>query len=132
MSILKNKSEINFLAAEMLHKNSLYPSVIHCSYYSTFQLMKFIWLEKMEKDENELRSLSNKSSDKGSHEVLINEIVRWLATKGANSRDFNNKIGMLKKLRRKADYENTQIDIQISSDSIKLCKETSGILRMLK
>ena len=86
----------------------------------------------MEKDENELRSLSNKSSDKGSHEVLINEIVRWLATKGANSRDFNNKIGMLKKLRIKADYENTQIDIQISSDSIKLCKETSGILRMLK
>jgi uncharacterized protein (UPF0332 family) len=132
MSILKNKSEINLLAAEMLHGNSLYPSVIHCSYYSTFQLMKFIWLEKMGKDENELRSLSNKSSDKGSHEVLINEIVMWLATKGANSRDFNNKIGILKKLRRKADYENTQIDIQISSDSIKLCKETIGILRMLK
>ncbi len=116
----------------MLHKNSLYPSVIHCAYYSTFQLMKFIWLEKMGKDENELRKLSKNSSDKGSHEVLINEIVRFLASKGANSRDFNNKIGILKKLRRKADYENIQIDFELSSNSIVLSKETSGILRMIK
>ncbi len=51
MSILKSKSDINLMAAELLHKNSLYPSVVHCSYYSCFQLMKHLWLGKMGKTE---------------------------------------------------------------------------------
>jgi hypothetical protein len=94
--------------------------------------MKFVWFEKMGKNETDLRNLSKGRPDKGSHEVLINEIVKWLADKGANGRDFNNKIGILKKLRKRADYENVQIDSAISSNSISLCKETRLILKNIK
>ena len=74
MSILKSKSDINLMAAELLHKNSLYTSVVHCSYYSCFQLMKHLWLEKMGKTEEDLKTANNNTNE-GSHEVLINKII---------------------------------------------------------
>lgn len=128
MNALKNKSDINLTAAELLHQKSLYPSVVHCSYYSCFQYMKFIWLEKMGKDEIELATLTRNSID-GSHEVLINQIGVFLKNNGCNSRDFNNQIGQLKKLRRKADYENFQIDSSISANSLSLSKSLLNILK---
>lgn len=132
MSNLKNKSELNFESAMLLHKNSFYPSVIHCSYYSVFQYMKHIWLDKMGKTEVELQILNKQITDKGSHEVLINQINSWLKDKGSDYRIFNNNIGALKKLRKKADYENVGIDSVISYNSIELSKQTTNILKGVK
>ena len=78
MSFLKNKSEINFEAAKLLHQNYLFPAVVHCSYYSCIQLMKHIYLFKIKKTEDNLRQEIRKSRDKSSHNTLIDEIDKFL------------------------------------------------------
>jgi hypothetical protein len=57
MGHLKNKSELNLGAAELLHQYSYYSSVVHCAYYSCIQLMKHTWLNSMGKSDNDLRNL---------------------------------------------------------------------------
>ena len=128
MSNLRNKSEINLDSAELLHKNYMYPSVVHCSYYSCYQLMKHIWLTSMSKTDAELRLLTS-STKEGSHEVLINQLYFYIKSRSQDFREFNNTIGQLKKLRRKADYEDVQIDFSKSKNSIDLSKSTLSILR---
>ncbi|MFA6400466.1 MAG: hypothetical protein WCX31_02405 [Salinivirgaceae bacterium] len=128
MSNLKNKSELNFAAAELLHKQSYYPSVIHCSYYSCIQLMKHIWLHKMNKTEQDLEMLT-KSSTEGSHEVLINQTGGFMKNKSIDFRTFNNLMGQLKKLRVIADYKDVQIDNTVSYNSITLSKDSLLILK---
>ena len=69
---------------------------------------------------------------------VINELKNqtqqnsWLEDKGSDNRIFNNNIGVLKKLRKKADYENVGIDFVISSSSIDLSKQTTNILKAVK
>lgn len=128
MGHLKNKSDINFSAAELLHKQSLYPSVVHCAYYSCIQFMKHIWLTEMNKTEDDLRQLNQNSND-GSHEVLINEIKKHLTNQRLDSRDFYKDILQLKRLRINADYFDLQIDYTISDNSISLSK---SVLKNLK
>lgn len=129
MSDLKNKSEISLLAAELLHKNSLYPSVSHCAYYSCYQLMKHIWLFTLHKTDVELAALI-RNETKGSHEVLINQISEYLKGKIdlENLRDFNSSILQLKRLRHTSDYENVQIDSTKSNNSILLAKTSTKII----
>ncbi len=121
MGHLKSKSEINLCAAELLHKQCFYPPVVHCAYYSCFQLMKHIWLYSIGNSENELKAL-NKNSKEGSHEVLINQIKLFVKDKSRNDRDFNNEILQLKRLRVRADYDDNSIDSDKSSNSINLSK----------
>lgn len=42
MEKLKNKSEFNLEAADLLIKSGLYAPSVHCSYFSCFQLVKVI------------------------------------------------------------------------------------------
>jgi uncharacterized protein (UPF0332 family) len=128
MGHLKNKSEMNLCAAEFLHKQSYYPSVVHCAYYSCIQLMKHIWLDSMGKSEGDLRVLNNNSKE-GSHEVLINQIKNFVKNKSQNDRDFNRDILQLKRLRVKADYDDALIDSTNSNESISLSKSTQRILK---
>lgn len=127
-SSLRNKSEINIDAAEHLFSHSIYTPVAHCAYYSCYQFMLHIWLFKMNKTESELEIIT-KNSKQGSHEVLINQIAIYLKNKKQDSRNFNNEIVSLKKLRLKADYHNIDIGSEISANSIKLSKSTLAILK---
>ena len=119
MSYLKNKSEINRLAADLLQKQSFYPSVIHCAYYSCIQLMKHLMLNKLGKTEidivNEVRNSTN-----GTHEVMINSIIMYLKLSNKDWKTFNTNINQLKRLRVSADYENIEIDSTKGSQSISL------------
>lgn len=128
MGHLKNKSELNLGATELLHQQSYYPSVVHCAYYSCIQLMKHTWLTSMGKSEQELRVLNN-SSNQGSHEVLINQIKSFIQSKSQNDRDFNRDILQLKRLRVNADYDEISIDYTKSNQSIGLSKVTLSILK---
>ena len=124
---LKNKSEINLSAAELLHDKCLFPVVAHCTYYSCLQLMRYIWQNKMERNPDDLKT---KSEEKiGSHAKLINGIIEFLKDKKIDHREFNNKILQLKAIRVKADYKDIQIDYTASSKSIQYSKE---ILKILK
>ena len=128
MKHLQNKSEINISAAEHLDSNSIYPPVPHCAYYSCYQFMKHIWLNSMNKTENDLVLLTRNTTE-GSHEVLINQIVKYLRTKNQDVRSFNTEIVSLKKLRHKSDYNNVEIGSEISANAIKLSKSSLVVLK---
>ncbi len=128
MSDLKNKSVINRASADLLHKNYLYPSVVHCAYYSCIQLMKHILIITLKKTELELASES-RNSNEGSHELMINLINGHLKDNKGDWKVFNTNINQLKKLRVKADYENVSIDISKSNDSMKLSDTILAHLR---
>ena len=76
MDSLKDKSDLNLAAAELLYQESIYPAVVHCAYYSCVQLMKYICLNSIGKSEDDLRDLSIQLKQ-GSHEVLINQLKRF-------------------------------------------------------
>jgi len=128
MGHLKNKSELNLGAAELLHQYSYYSSVVHCAYYSCIQLMKHTWLNSMGKSDNDLRNLNN-SSSQGAHEVLINQIKIFIQSKSQNGRVFNRDILQLKRLRVNADYDEILIDSKKSNDSLILSKSSLNILK---
>ena len=128
MSHLKNKSELSKAAADLLQRNSFYPSVIHCAYYSCIQLMKHILIATLGKTEAEIAA-EVRSSPKGSHEIMINNINKHLKSNSKDWRTFNSKITQLKRLRVDADYGNIQIDSVKGNDSIILSDE---VLRHLK
>jgi uncharacterized protein (UPF0332 family) len=128
MGHLKNKSELNLDAAELLHNQSFYPSVVHCAYYSCFQLMKHVWLNSMGKSEDDLRTLNN-NSRQGSHDVLINQIKLFAQGKSQNDRELYRDILQLKRLRVDADYKEVSIDSAKSNEAIVLSKAALNILR---
>jgi hypothetical protein len=133
MSNLSNKSEINVEAAKLLNDKNLYSSVAHCVYYACYQKIKHIWLHKLQKTEQELVNLGNNKPTMGSHEILINEIGTFIKKSNAKNflddfRVYNNNILQLKKLRIKADYEDTIFDAKDSSDSLDLSNKIILIL----
>ena len=132
MSFLKNKSEINFAAAELLHQKCHFPAVVHCSYYSCVQLMKHIYLSKIKKTEDNLREEIRKSPDKSSHNTLIDEIHKFIEKLSLDKEDrvyFYKEISSLKNLRNKADYEDIEVDITKSKKSLDMSKTLLVILK---
>ena len=88
VSYLKNKSEINKLAADFLHKQSLYPSAIHSAYYSCLQLVKHIIFKESPKTEEEVENEIRNSGD-NTHEYLINTLTQSLKNNGKEINNFN-------------------------------------------
>lgn len=124
MSQLKNKSDINGIGAELLHKNALYPSVIHCAYYSCLQYMKHLLLNQGIKEDE------FGGNGEGTHAFIINKMYKHLNSVDAKrSKEVNTKIGQLKKLRVNSDYSLLPITITESQNSMTLSKE---ILSQLK
>lgn len=125
MSNLSNKSEINVDAAKLLNDKNLYSAVAHCAYYACYQKLKHIWLYQLHKTEQELENLGRTNTRMGSHEILINEIGTFIKDSGSKNfiddfRVYNSNILQLKRLRTKADYEDTVFDYSNSSKSISL------------
>ncbi len=134
MSNLQNKSEILLESAKLLDGKNYYPPVAHCSYYACYQLIKHLWLYKMGKSDADLGVLCKSSPREGSHEVLINQIAKHikassLPNKENDFRVLNNKIGQLKKLRTKADYEDSNFDSVGSTSALSLSNEIIPILK---
>ena len=82
----------------------------------------------MGKSEQDLKVINN-SSNKGSHEVLINQIKSFVQSKSQNDRAFYNDILQLKRLRVNADYDDISIDYTKSNQSISLSKSSLSILK---
>ncbi len=135
MSELVNKSEINYGSAAILHDKANYPSVAHCSYYSCYQLFRHIWFYSMGKIESDLKFIIDNSKDKkaerkGSHDVFINEIQKFI--KENNLDDFrviNSNIMQLKRLRSSADYDDKVFLYNDSLKSIQLSDKLRPVLK---
>ena len=72
MSKLKEKSEFNFDAAQLLIDNYLYAPSVHCSYYSCFQLMKFTMNNFFGIGYDELNTRISVSTSGGTHSYVTN------------------------------------------------------------
>lgn len=131
MSDWKLKSEKNIKGAELLIRNSLCSSSVHCSYYSNVQLMLHILFNDFGKSESEIEDEAKQGSidEKGYHNWLKNTITRELFTRDFMIvRDFNNLFGQLKALRVKGDYKNIIISKNKAVDAVGFSKIINGIL----
>ena len=135
MSQLLKKSETSYSAAELLHKQCLFSSVAHCSYYSCYQMYKYIWLFPMERSDEVLKNATSESfrknlKVKGSHNILLDRVAQHIKT---NNRDdfrvLNRNINQLKKLRQTADYDDQDFLDKQSEKSIKLSSSIRMVLK---
>ena len=126
MSIYTNKSDLFMSAAEDINNdtNKCYFLVVpHSAYYSCFLLMKHLCYKKFGiNNENEMKNEVD-STLHGSHEIIMDK------KKGV---EFASKIGQLKKLRTKADYEEVTITSTQSSQAIELAKDVRNILKQFR
>lgn len=116
---LKQKSEDNLKAAQLLHDERLCNSSVHCSYYSCLQMMKHY-----------LCNISNISYDDqadccglemGTHKFVYSYFLKILKNKKIIPNDFvtfNTNYTLLKLKREKADYTNKMIGTRESEKSI--------------
>ncbi len=89
----------------------------------------------MNKTDGELKQIidktkNNKAQNKGSHDILINQILKHV--KENNNSDFrviNSNIFQLKKLRYKADYDDISIGFSDSSNSLQLADKMIPVLK---
>lgn len=131
MEKLKEKSVFNLDAADLLIKNTLYASSIHCSYYAAHQFMvsKLGQIKGLTYDG--LSALINASktgpqaSKLGSHQFVIKEIKDAVKPK-MNNKDYftlTNIITDLKLLREEADYHDVSINDVKANTSRKYSKQ---------
>jgi uncharacterized protein (UPF0332 family) len=121
LSYLKNKSEFNIDGAELLINNYLFAPSIHCSYYSVFQLMIYVYCYKNDITFEEY-SVEAKAHQGSSHNHLI-RIFCALDTDKRSSRFLKRKIDDLKASRIKSDYDNFQVDLEFSNKALIKAKE---------
>ena len=127
MDILLNKSKASLEASTLLHDEELYASSVHCSYYSTVQLMRHVLFNIFGEDENEFDNRKEVKSA-GSHNYLIN-FFRNKITKPISGRDFANGLRDLKELRKNADYKQKVILLSESKEARKLADITNNALK---
>lgn len=120
-------------AADLLHDKSYYLAVAHAAYYSCYQPLKYIWRHHMGRSREEL-DVQTSQSRLGSHEFLLNEIVKYISglrdtNSGEDARILRNDLPQLKRLRTDADYSETVIGCEKSKEALDLSKKLLLILK---
>ena len=130
ISQYENKSGLYLDSAEFMHGKNRYVAVPHCAYYSCVLMMRDIWFNIMGKTEEDI-SIACRDKKTGSHNILINGIVKYIRDKSPNTdwTKFNNMILELKTIRVKADYSGDVTGMTESENSIDL---SANILPILK
>lgn len=132
MSFIKEKSGFNVDSAKELIKLSYYAPSVHCSYYGSFQYMKYalsrcknITYEKIESESLNYR--------RGSHGYVIDNILYELKDKIKNTKDFvyvKRIIKDLKAFRINSDYFNIQILLDDAEKSLKFSEEIINTIKI--
>lgn len=134
----KNKSVFFIESARVLTQKEYPVAIPHCAYYGCYQLMMHIWMNVMGKTDADLKTLVDAAKagrfDKGSHNVLIKEIVKFIKSDGTDRKrtedsiKLNNDLHSLKLIRHRADYNDSIIDMQSCRQSLELAEETIPLL----
>jgi len=133
--MLKEKSKLSIAAAELLQDQEYYPSSVHCSYFSCFQLLKFSLSDFFGLSEADFSAIEREAKQKakdlgrewreGSHQFLINYVIKEIE-KNYNSDisgDISDRINLLKKYRVESDYMAIPIDINKSKKAYYMAKQ---------
>ena len=138
---LKQKSEFNLYAAEVLIKNNLYAPSVHCSYYACFQLMKNITSHKLgisyEMIDDFLKkkhlSLDERVKRTNEHgyikQQILNDIVKKYSVKSDEYKDFNREFKDLQTYRIQSDYKDEEILSTEADKALRISVNLVGILK---
>ncbi|MCF8308930.1 MAG: hypothetical protein K9I68_07980 [Bacteroidales bacterium] len=112
---MKQKSELNYHAANLLIDETYFAASVHCSYYSCFQLFKYTVKQILGINYDEL-DLKIGLSKQNSHQYIIQSVTDKIRDDygSRQSRDMNNEIMDLKQFRTQSDYDDIEIDIEKS------------------
>lgn len=121
MPKILRKSRENIDAAQKLIDTGFYTSSVHCSYYSVFQIIKYILNHSFNID----YKAQNSQIAYNSHESLFIELYNKESSPTFR-RDMRARFDFIKEQRKKADYENC--DPFTDEESITV-KEKSEVLR---
>ena len=130
-----NKSQIYYDAAvELMNGSGNYSPIPHIAYYCCILQMFHIWYVEKKKTQIDLQRLPDGSYTKDVHKQLANNfklfvIEKYKKTDRTKEGIFVTKLGALKKLRVKADYENKSISRDDSQKAIDLCDVLLDILK---
>ncbi len=123
MSNLRNKSDFNLEAADVLIKNNLFAPSVHCAYYSCFQLFKYSIKSFLGKDyETQATEISLSNPKQNTHIYVINILTKEI-TKLSESRKLKRDIMDLRQFRIESDYDNIQIDSEKGYKALDKAKE---------
>ena len=129
MSYLKEKSNFNIDAAELLQNKSLFAPSVHCSYYSCLQLMKVAINEFMGIPFEELENQTG-SMNTDTHNYIIKMIGDSIRNYSKEEHSiFGRNIKVLKQFRINSDYKNIQITTSESFKAIRIAKEIRSQLQ---
>ncbi|NLU38559.1 MAG: HEPN domain-containing protein [Bacteroidales bacterium] len=131
MDQLKQKSEFNFLAAELLLKENLYAPSVHCSYYSCLQLIKFSIKDFFGVEYSVLSSNIANSKNINSHKYMIEFVKNELKGNidSQSERDFSRHIKDLKQFREESDYDDIEIVREMGEKALSLAREVRLFLK---
>lgn len=128
MSQLKNKSDFNNAASQLLFKNSLHASSVHCAYYRCIQFMLHILFNKIKMSKIDFQSKRQQRKG-GTHGTAIYLIQLELLQKNREEyKSFQALIPKLKEYREISDYEDVEITSTISSDALNKSDSIMNIL----
>ncbi|MEH0007402.1 MAG: hypothetical protein V6Z82_01600 [Flavobacteriales bacterium] len=126
MDRIREKSELNEAAAELLIRESLHAPAVHCSYYSCFQLMKYT-LKSALRISYKRQDRESQNAQGGSHLYVRDHIVKKLVTRKEKNR-FIDKFKDLKHRRKESDYRNIEIDRGKSETALRKAREIKRYL----
>ena len=135
LKFIKDKSEQNYRSAEIL-SNKNFASSVHCSYYSSLQLI--IYILSNEKVNNNLYELFQDECNKletnnegGFHNWLYNQFLKLNGLKNfAEFKDIKSSFITLKRLRVNSDYKCIDISKPNASDALKYSKEINDYISL--
>lgn len=129
MGILIAKSKENLTSAQLLIDNDCHNSSVHCSYYSSVQLMIHLLLNKFGYTPDKLET-DSKRENKGSHIFAKNFLYQKMKDNNEifKARDFFREIGELKNKREKADYQEAIINPDLSGNALEQANKVNTIL----
>lgn len=134
MSNLRNKSEFNFDSAALLIEENFFAPSVHCSYYSVFQFMKYLYV-KIKNISYENLNQNIISDKRNTHKYLIEEFCLHLQSDSGGKlnrfevRALKNDIQDLKQFRLESDYDDIEINYNKGTQALGL---SESILKRLK
>lgn len=130
MELLKNKSDFNLEAADLLIKSGLYAPSVHCSYFSCFQLAKVIACTVVFKKETDHGSQMSQMGGR-SHQYFWDAIKKSIYSKAGpvEERYISRKYKALKAFREESDYGNIQIDSAKGTQALDVAREIHTMLQ---
>jgi uncharacterized protein (UPF0332 family) len=130
MSELLSKSTQNLDSAQLLISKNYFAPSVHCSYYSTVQILIHLLLHELKFTQEKFDN-DSENEGKSSHVFAINTIFTEMDRRKERLKavDFQRQIKTLKNYRVQADYKDLKIEQSLSEDSLEKAKSIKLILQ---